>query len=103
MKRMCVTEGCNREAREGRRHCCTCSTRRWREANPMRAAYSDLKQNAKRRKKPFKISFEYYARFCRKYDYIINKGRTKESFHIDCKRNSKGYVPGNLRVITCSE
>lgn len=69
----------------------------------MKAAYDNLKWNAWRRGKPFTITFAYFQKFCFKTDYIAGKGRSKESYSVDCKIAIKGYVPGNLQCLTLSD
>jgi hypothetical protein len=98
----CITRYCKNDANQGR-YCKTCISRRYRSRNPMRAAYNALKQNAVRRGIPFTITYEYFARWCHRSDYMAGKGRTKESYTIDREKNHLGYVPGNLRVLTNSE
>lgn len=39
----------------------------------------------------------------KRYEYMAGKGITKEGLHVDGKDESRGYVPGNLQVITNSE
>lgn len=34
---------------------------------------------------------------------MAGKGRTKDSFSIDCKKNELGYVPGNIRKLTVAQ
>lgn len=69
----------------------------------MKAAFQTLRQNARRRKKPFTITFQDFQQFCYKYNYMAGKGRNKESYTIDRKINALGYVPGNLRMLTNSQ
>jgi hypothetical protein len=69
----------------------------------MRYAYDVLKMNAKRRKKPFTITFEYFEKFCIETNYIAGKGRSRKSYSVDRIRNELGYVPGNLRVLTLED
>jgi hypothetical protein len=69
----------------------------------MKAAFQTLRQNARRRKKPFTISFEYFRRFCYRTKDMAGKGRNKDSYSIDCKINELGYVPGNIRKLTVAQ
>lgn len=64
----------------------------------MKACFQTLRQNARRRGKSFTITFEYFQRFCYRTNYIAGKGRTRESYSIDCVINELGYVQGNLKV-----
>ena len=83
--------------------CNTCRTREWRNKNPMRSAYLNLRNNSKRRGKIFKLTWEQFKRFCYQSDYIAGKGKTKESYTIDRKENDKGYVEGNLQILTLED
>lgn len=98
----CETPRC-RNKTDGRKHCATCRSRKSRKENAMRYAYQANKDNAKRRGKIHTITFEDFKEFCHETDYMAGKGRTKESFSIDCIINELGYVPGNLRKLTVSE
>jgi spore cortex formation protein SpoVR/YcgB (stage V sporulation) len=69
----------------------------------MFAAYRANKDNAKRRHKPHTITFDDFKEFCYRNDYMAGKGRTKESYSIDCIINEPGYVRGNLQRLTVSE
>jgi hypothetical protein len=77
--------------------------KKWREANPVHAAYQTLKANAARRGKDFTISFSYFKWFCVKTQYIAGKGRSADSYHVDRIDEARGYVPGNLQVLTNAE
>jgi hypothetical protein len=68
----------------------------------MKASYQTMKYNATRRKKPFTITFEYFKQFCYETCYMAGKGRTKESFTVDCEINELGYIPGNIKMRTKS-
>lgn len=99
----CDTPHCTNKKGKGRRICYKCVSRIKRKKNPMRASYDILKFNATRRKKPFSISYEYFKAFCYETAYLAGKGRTAQSFSIDCEINELGYVEGNIKVRTMSE
>lgn len=99
----CTTKYCTRKARKGRKICVTCKSRKYRQANPVRAAYNALKSNAKRRGKTFTLTFDQFAQFCRETEYIAGKGRRATSFTIDRRDNDEGYTLENIRVLTLSE
>lgn len=98
-KKVCAAPGCGRNAAYGRTLCIKCAVRKWRAENPMRASYMNLRSNAKRRGKIFTITFEYFTQFAIETDYITGRGKTKDSFTVDCIENDLGYVPGNIRSI----
>jgi len=97
----CSVKYCRNKVKGGK--CNSCASRQKRARNPLRYAYDVLKMNAKRREKPFTITFDYFKKFAIETDYIAGKGRTKKSYSVDRIRNDLGYVPGNLRVLTCSD
>ena len=99
----CNTPRCKNDHAPGRRFCHTCRSRKKRAKDPVRYSYDTLKANAKRRNKAFELTFAQFKRFCRKTNYIAGKGRSKDSYTIDRKKNHIGYVLSNIRVITKSE
>jgi hypothetical protein len=62
-------------------------------------AYDALKHNAKRRGKPFDLTFEQFKKFCVKTNYMQGKGRTKDSYSIDRIKEHLGYIEGNIQVL----
>lgn len=98
---MCCLPSCNKIAKEGKL-CKTCYTRIWRLENPERASFLNLRSNSKRRGKAFTLTFEDFLEFCYKYNYMVGKGRSKESYTIDCIVNEEGYHKDNLQVLTKS-
>ena len=84
------------------RTCSKCRSKRWRTNNPLRYAYKNLSSSAKKRKIPFTITIEHFRELCDKSDYLTHRGNGADSLHIDRKDPLKGYVPGNLEVLTCS-
>lgn len=77
--------------------------RDWRAANPMKAAYFSLRDSARKRHKPFTITFEQFEQYCYETKYISRKGRDKKSHTVDCIEAAKGYVPGNIQPLTLSQ
>lgn len=99
----CATPYCKKpKARKGTK-CEACVKREYRKRNAMKAAYQLLRSNAKKRGKEFTITFEDFQQFCFETNYIAGKGKTKTSYSIDRIDNDKGYVPGNLRMMTLSD
>lgn len=74
-----------------------------KERHPITYWYNIIKQNAKRRGKPFLITKEDFKQFCEKTNYLELKGKNKNSMSIDCIINEKGYVKGNIRMLSLSE
>lgn len=99
-QRRCHIKHCRNNAAKNRKVCRTCENRAHRKRNPVWYAYDTLRSNAKRRKKPFTISFEYFKQFCQETSYHRGRGRSSASFSVDRIKNELGYVEGNMRVIT---
>lgn len=97
--KICKTHGCKNEAKDGN-YCYACSKQRYRERHPIKAAYQNLKTNAKRRGKKVLLTFEQFERFCIETDYIKKKGIKKRSFHIDRIDESGDYSIDNIQVLT---
>ena len=92
---------CKRRKREKNRTTCRkCRHKKYVEADPVRASYVVLKQNAKRRNKTFTITLAYFRKFCYRTDYIAGKGRNADSYTVDQIKEHLGYIPGNLQVKT---
>lgn len=96
----CITKNCKNKTVNSK--CNSCRSREYRAKYPMRYAYNNSKSNAKRRKKIFNLTFQEYEQFCTPANYIAGKGRTKDSFSIDCIDPTKGYVVGNLQILSIS-
>jgi len=75
----------------------------WRQANPIKYAYQTLKDNAKRRGKPFDLTLEQFEAFSIETKYIIGKGRTPTSLHIDRINEDGGYTMDNIQILDNSE
>lgn len=102
-KQKCATKRCAKKTAKGAKHCSACRMRKYREQNPVKAAYDHLKYNAARRGHEFMLTIEQFKAFCVETNYIMGKGRTKESYSIDRIDNDKGYTIDNIRVLTVSE
>ena len=98
MKNICSIQNCKHKARG--KYCYMHEKRLYRAKYPMKAAYQNLRSNAKRRKKIFTLTLEQFEAFCIKTLYLFGKGKTRESFSIDCIIESKGYTADNIRVLT---
>ena len=94
----CDTKYCKNRTKRAP-FCASCAQKKWRLENPVKYAYSTLKNNAKRRKKIFEISFEYFKAFCVKTGYLKNKGIRKELYTVDRIEEELGYIEGNIRCI----
>jgi len=98
----CATKYCSREV-YALCLCHRCYNREWRKKNVVKATYQALKDNAKRRKKVFDISYEQFTEFCISTKYIAGKGKSRDSFTIDREDETKGYTIDNVRVLSNME
>lgn len=99
----CPVVGCRNKTAKSKRLCHRHHQQLWRARNPTRCAYAILKSHAKRRKVEFSLSFEEFSAVVAGTRYIKDRGRENGCMHIDRVDASKGYVPGNCRVIEASE
>lgn len=102
-KDICCVKFCRCSRIPARLICYRHKQRLWRMRNPTRAAWHTLKDHAKSRKLPFKITFEEFVELCLQTGYIESKGNHAEDLHIDRINPNKGYVLSNIQVLTCSE
>ena len=101
----CATPYCRKKPQKGRTLCAGCRTREWRAKYPLKAAYKSHKDNAKRRKIKWDLSFEDFVDFCNENDFLSGKGRTRKAFSLDRidEDPAIGYVKGNLQKLTVGE
>lgn len=100
---ICSTPYCRGKRAKGRTICHKCKARRYRENNPEKAAFQNLRTNAKRRGKEFSITFDQFKKFCVKTDYLKKRGRSSSGFHIDRIDEQGPYSIENIQVLTNSE
>lgn len=101
VKRKCCVRNCT-EIASDRPMCMKHYRRQWRKNNPAKDKYNNLKQNAKRRKISFALTFEEFVAFCKKHNYLERCGRKASAMTIDRKRQKDGYQADNLQVLTLS-
>lgn len=90
------------------------ATRRWQEANPARTLFNQCKCNARQRKLPFELTLQMVEEFlvgmtCSATGLPLTFDRGEGGRYarrpwfpsLDRLDNSKGYIPGNVRVV-CS-
>lgn len=98
-KMKCATKYCRNTVKREGAVCRTCKTRQWREENPERSAWLNLKHNAKRRGKAFDLTFEQFQAFAVRTGYMKKKGRFQDNWHIDRILEEAGYTYNNLQVL----
>jgi transcription initiation factor TFIIIB Brf1 subunit/transcription initiation factor TFIIB len=99
----CKTEGCRRNAQQGRSVCRSCRTVRERTTNLERYSWRVAARNAKRRGIPFTLTFDEYVSIAGPSGYFARKGRFKDSLHMDRVREWEGYHFWNMQTITNSQ
>lgn len=99
----CKTETCTKESAKHRSLCHTCRSAEYSRKFPIECAFKNLKSNAKRRKKKFLLTIDEFREFCVKTDYIVGKGISKESYHIDRIDEEGAYELSNIQILTNSE
>lgn len=99
-KGACPVRFCRNSSRQHGRLCGTHHTTAWRKRNPVKAAWLNLRTHANRRKLAFDIPLEVFKELCERTGYLEGKGSRPESLAIDRIQNWKGYVMGNIRVVT---
>lgn len=96
----CGNRKCKTASNGRQKHTHACVKKRFREANPMKQVYYDLRTNAKRRGKEFAITFEEFSEFAIEVNLLAGRGRERMSWTVDRKDDTKGYVKGNLQKLT---
>lgn len=100
---LCATPFCRNKRGEQRRICYKCTKRRYRARHPMKEAFFNLRNNAGKRGHKFTLTFEDFKQFCQDTGYMEKRGRSKTKASIDRKDETKGYEPGNIRILTVSQ
>lgn len=100
---LCAVRGCRRKHRVEGRLCEQHNKALYRANNPLRYAYVNLRDNARRRRKAFSLSFEEFQALVLPTAYLDARGRTRYCLHLDRIDPLKGYEVGNLQIITCAE
>ena len=98
----CQTKYCRNTAAKGRKHCHKCRSQLYKRNNPFGYYYNKLKQRAKERGIPFKISKKHFKNLWLKKKKKWEEKKapdTISTWEIDRKDVTRGYVPGNLQII----
>ena len=99
----CSIEGCGKLARKGRTLCSGHNISQWRSKNPVRAAWHELRNKCKRKRRHLGLTYEQFEEFCTTTGYTDGSGRHRHNFHIDRIDPRKGYTVDNIQVLTCAE
>jgi hypothetical protein len=103
----CATRHC-RNHTNGRKFCGNCRHKKWREENPEKYSFYNLRNRAKQRGVPFDLSFDEFKLFCHKTEYIAGKNRSAEGMSVDRinddpTRGYHGYRADNIQVMSLSD
>lgn len=104
----CPVLRCRNLSVTGKRNGALCHKHRhylWRRNHPELNTYHNVKKHAKSRGIPFQLSFPEFMEVCTlgSYDFVNRPGDYGKYPSIDRINPTKGYVVGNIRVITVSE
>jgi len=75
----------------------------WRENNPIRYLYCNLKTHSKERGIGFSLTFQEFKTFCEETDYHNRKGRTPDAYTIDRLDPNGPYSRENIRILSHAE
>jgi hypothetical protein len=99
---ICCSKYCRRKAKRGR-FCYRCEHENRKRNNPYKYWLGVNRRNAKRRRKKWNISLEYWVKWCDATGYLALKGRFKYQMSIDRIDPTLGYVDGNLAPLTVGD
>jgi hypothetical protein len=96
----CICEGCSKKSQKRSPLCYKHAKRQWAEKHTAHYKFANLRTNAKRRKKDFTITREWFMEKVKDSGYIENSGRHAQDLSIDRPDNWRGYHEDNFRVVT---
>lgn len=102
-KHGCVTKRCRNSVKNAGAKCSTCRRRDQKNNNPFAYYWGNMKQNAKRRGKEFRITLEEYVEWSVKHRLHTHDGTKFCNKTVDRVDNSLGYFIENMQVLTLSE
>lgn len=70
-----------------------------KERNPYPYLFAALRANAKRRNKPFNLSFSEFKFWCKETGYHHKCGRSPGMYQVDRIDITKGYELGNIQIM----
>lgn len=106
---MCCVQGCRNRSAPRRKVGATqlCDRhwqQRWRMLNPKRSAYTALRDHAKARGIEFTLTYDYFLGLTDAYGYFEHQADSHgDVLSIDRVDATRGYLPGNVRIVTVSE
>ncbi len=97
---VCWVRGCSRKSRDDRCLCHMHEMRRWRAKNGRTADWCTLRDHARGRKLEFSITLDYWRGVTDAFGFYVT--REDEVLTVDRVDPTKGYVEGNIRIVTIS-
>jgi hypothetical protein len=83
--------------------CSTCQSRLYRANNPAKEVFRQIKDRAQRRNQIFELTFDEFMSEIEGTEYMTRRGTGINELHLDRIEVWRGYVKGNIRVITAEE
>jgi len=99
-KGICVVKYCRKKRAVTSTLCAMHKMHAFRMRNPLLATYLRLRDGAKRRGLEFGLTREQFRELCEITGYLEGKGTSPLSMTLDRIDARRGYVPGNLQVMT---
>lgn len=103
LRGICIISKCRKHSGKGYSICFKHKREKQKLDNPLRYWFDVWRQNARSRGIEFSVTIEYFKKFCDETGYLEKKGQGREGLTIDRKDYTKGYVEGNLQVLTKSQ
>jgi hypothetical protein len=75
----------------------------WRKRNPFKAAWRQMVDKCRRKRRHLGLTYEQFEEFCRATGYTDGSGRHRHNLHIDRIDPRKGYTVDNIQALTCTE
>lgn len=101
--RKCKHAHCRNAAAFDRSECWKHSKIRYRERNPIKSAFSKLRESARARGIEFSLTFSEFTEFAVATDYVTKTGNEARSVTVDRIDNTLGYVAGNIQALSREE
>lgn len=105
---LCRTKYCRKNKAKTGHYCYSCVRRKYNQRHPLRNAYHVLKNNAKRRGKPFTITMDEWLQWCKKHDYTPTGGKPswpefRSRPSVDRIKSRYGYHIWNIQKLSVSD
>lgn len=99
----CKTKYCKKPHTKNSKYCHSCKQEKKKQKDHVKYCYWTLRNNAKRRGKIFELTLNEFREFAHKTNYMVGKGKQKESYHIDRINENGPYSVNNIQILTNTE